>query len=129
MKKYSTKQREELMTFFEQHPDRQFTAGQIVEALADEKISKSSIYRNINELEKNGTISRAVKEGCRESVYQYTKAEKCRNAIHLACIKCGSIRHMNTDSAHLVKVAVAGTDGFHIENAMVYGICGSCDAS
>lgn len=127
MKKYATKQREELMNFFEKNPDRQFTAGQIAEALSNGKISKSSVYRNLNELEKEGTISRAVKESCREAVYQYTKAKKCKNAIHLACIKCGSIKHMNKESARKVREAVVGTDGFYIGNAFVYGICQNCE--
>lgn len=126
MKKYSTRQREELMAFFKNNPDRQFTANQIASSLSDEKISKSSVYRNLSELEKEGTINRAVKEGCHESVYQYTKAEECQNAIHLACVKCGSIKHMNSSSAVRMREAVIDKDSFYIGNAVVYGVCGNC---
>jgi len=126
MKEYSTKQRDELMHFFAEHPDTQFTANTIVELLAD-KISKSAVYRNLSKLENEGTISRAVKEGCRESVYQYTKSEECKNSIHLACIKCGNIKHMNPKAAEHVREAVIDNDGFFIGNGVVYGLCGNCE--
>lgn len=126
MKKYSTKQREELMAYFEQHPHKQFTAHEIAETLAAE-ISQSAVYRNLSELEKDGTISRSLKEGCRESLYQYTKAEACKNAIHLACTKCGNIRHLNSKIAENMRKAAKEMDGFFIGNAFVYGICGNCE--
>lgn len=126
MKKYSTKQREELMAFFEEHPHKQFTAHEIAEALS-EGISQSAVYRNLSELEKEGTIKRSIKEGCRESVYQYTKAEACKNAIHLACTKCGNIRHLDSKIAERIRKAAEEIDGFLIGNACVYGVCGNCE--
>lgn len=126
MKKYSTKQREELMAFFEQHPHKQFTAHEIAEQLS-EGISQSAVYRNLSELEKEGTITRNVKEGCRESVYQYTKAKECENAIHLTCVKCGNIKHMDSKLAESMRKATAEKNSFFIGNAMLYGICGNCE--
>lgn len=126
MKKYSTKQREVLMAFFEAHPHKQFTAHEIAEALAEE-ISQSAVYRNLSDLEKEGTITRNVKEGCRESVYQYTKAEACKNAIHLTCVKCGNIKHMDAKVAESMRRATAEINSFFIGNSMLYGVCGNCE--
>lgn len=126
MKKYSTKQREELMAFFERHPHKQFTAQEIAGALASE-ISKSAVYRNLSELEKDGTISRSIKEGCRESIYQYTRAKECENAIHLSCVKCGNIKHMDFELAESMRKATAEKNSFFIGNTIVYGLCENCE--
>lgn len=126
MKKYSTKQREVLMEFFELHPHKQFTAHEIASELSEE-ISQSAVYRNLSEMEKDGIISRSIKEGCRESMYQYTMAEECKNAIHLTCVKCGNIKHMDASIAESMRKAALEKNEFFIGNAMLYGVCGNCE--
>ena len=51
MAKYMTKQRKLLLAFLSAHADETLPTSRIVEALADEKISASAIYRNLSALE------------------------------------------------------------------------------
>ena len=47
MSSYSTRQREALLAYLSRHPDELLSARQIADALADEKISLSAVYRNL----------------------------------------------------------------------------------
>ena len=51
MPSYSTRQRKVLLAYLSQHPDELLSARQIADALADEKISLSAVYRNLAQLE------------------------------------------------------------------------------
>ena len=58
---YNTEQRTALLSFLTENPDKTFSAKQIAEALAGKNISKSSVYRNIAELESEQKIKRVTK--------------------------------------------------------------------
>lgn len=51
MSSYSTRQRKALLAYLSRHPDELLSARQIADALADEKISLSAVYRNLAQLE------------------------------------------------------------------------------
>ncbi len=128
MSQYMTEQRKLLMSFLEQHHDKQMSVKDIAEALSDKKISVSALYRNLTFLEKAGHISRTLKSGSRESYYQYVKAEVCKNSIHITCTGCGKTFHMNTVAAESMINAVKATDGFEISRlkTVLYGTCKEC---
>lgn len=86
---YSTEQRNSLLSFLSENPDKMFSAKQVELALSGKEISKSAIYRNLAELESEGKIKRCSKPGSRESFYQFFDCNSCRTHIHLSCQKCG----------------------------------------
>ena len=64
MSSYSTQQRKALLAYLSRHPDELLSARQIADALADEKISLSAVYRNLAQLEteeKCGAAARAAR--------------------------------------------------------------------
>ena len=61
MKKYHTEQRRRLLSFLQEHSDRQFSVEEIAEYLCgDGTISVSSIYRNINAMAAEGAGWREI---------------------------------------------------------------------
>ena len=125
---YNTEQRNFLLNFLRQNPDKMFSAKQIEAALSDKRISRSAVYRNIAELENDGKIKRCTKAGCRESLYQYYDTQDCRNHIHLSCTKCGKIFHMENSVADNLINDVETTEGFEISKGetTLYGKCRDC---
>ena len=76
MAKYVTKQRRQLLDYLSRHTDEQMTARQIADALTQENISLSAVYRNLSDLEADGLLKRSVREGTRD-VFFKKGAGKC----------------------------------------------------
>lgn len=127
---YNTEQRNLLLNFLKSKPDTMFSAKQIADSLNHEKISRSAVYRNLADLEAEGKIKRATKEGSRETFYQYYDLQSCKNHIHLSCTQCGKIFHMENDVANQLMTALENTEGFEINKGKttLYGICKECQS-
>lgn len=125
---YSTEQRNILLTYLQTNPDTVFSAKQIAESLADKNISRSAVYRNLAQLESEQKIKRVVKNGSRETYYQFYDTTACRNHIHLSCTKCGKIFHMEGNDADRLSQMLNGNEGFELNKSetVIYGLCKEC---
>lgn len=128
MAKYQTRQRKRLLTYLAAHTDQQMTARQISEALADESISLSAVYRNLSTLEEEGLLKRSVREGTREVYFQYIATESCRDSLHLSCLICGKSTHLGEAEAEALLRSTLKSTGFQIDKSetILYGICANC---
>ena len=125
---YSTEQRNILLTYLQTNPDTVFSAKQIAQSLADKNISRSAVYRNLAQLESEQKIKRVVKNGSRETYYQFYDTTACRNHIHLSCTKCGKIFHMEGNDADRLSQILNGNEGFELNKSetVIYGLCKEC---
>lgn len=128
MSKYMTKQRKALLAFLSAHADEELTARQMEQALSEQGISISAVYRNLADLEKEGKVRRSSKSGSREVYYLYTDGSECRDCLHLSCEKCGKTYHMSMEGAQTLIDALAQSDEFTVDksNTVLYGVCKSC---
>ena len=128
MSSYSTRQRKALLAYLSRHPDELLSARQIADALADEKISLSAVYRNLAQLEAEEKVRRSSKSGTREVYYQYLDAESCKVALHMSCVKCGRTFHMASGNAALFAKHLAQSEQFTLDAAdtILYGTCADC---
>ena len=128
MSKYITRQRKEILSYLSTHTDELLSAQEIGDALKEENVSLSAVYRNLGELEAEGKLRRGTRGGSREIYYQYIGAETCRDCLHLSCKKCGKTFHMHSDGAEQLVDAVAKLEGFTVDKSdtVLYGICGDC---
>ena len=128
MPRYSTRQRKALRAYLSRHPDELLSARQIADALADEKISLSAVYRNLAQLEAEEKVRRSAKSGSHEAFYQYLDAKGCKGALHMSCVKCGKTFHMADSNAALFAKHLAQSEQFTLDAAdtLLYGICSDC---
>ena len=126
--KYVTKQRKILLDYLTKHTDDPLPVQEIAEALEQESISKSSVYRNLAELENEGVVRRKYRGAGRELLYPYVGAEACKGSIHLSCKQCGRTFHMTAAGADQLLRAVAETEGFAVDkgDTVLYGVCEDC---
>ena len=110
MPDYKTQQRKVFLAYLSQHTDELLSARQIADALAEEKVRRSS------------------KSGTREVYYQYLDAESCKGALHMSCVKCGKTYHMADSNAALFAEHLAQSEHFTLDTAetILYGICSDC---
>ena len=125
---YNTEQRTALLSFLNENPDKTFSAKEIAEALSGKNISKSSVYRNLAELESEQKIKRVTKAGRVESFYQFCDNSSCKNHIHLSCTKCGKIFHMEHAQTERLVSELESSDGFEVSvgETTLYGVCKDC---
>lgn len=128
MPKYMTKQRTQLLDFFEQNHDQQHTVREIADKLAAENISISAIYRNLADLEAEGKLRKITRPGVRDVYYQYTDAHGCRDQLHLSCERCGKTFHASEAGSTELLNILSKCDSFSVDksNTVLYGICKNC---
>ena len=126
--KYMTRQRKTLLGYLSRHPDEALSAQAIAAALELAGVSLSAVYRNLAELEAEGQIRRASREGSREVYYQYTGSEACKDSLHLKCKKCGRTFHMDANGAEQLLGVVEKAEGFAVDkgDTVLYGVCELC---
>lgn len=127
MAKYITKQRKMLLDYLSRHTDENLSASQIAAALSD-TVSQSAVYRNLSDMEAEGTLHRVMGGGGKEAVYRYSDAVTCSDKLHLSCKKCGRTVHMQKQIADTLVSSVAANEAFAIDTSetVIYGVCAAC---
>ena len=98
MAKYQTEQKKLLLRYMEKSENRQFSAEELAMALiaeGEKAPGKSTVYRLVTELYSEGTLRRFPKTEGRGWLYQYHGAGGCSGHLHLKCVSCGKLLHLN----------------------------------
>lgn len=106
-----------------------FDADQLIQRLEQRKdgkrVSRSTIYRHLKQLEEAGLIRKVARQGDRdlyEHDYGYPQHD------HLICKKCGELTEFHNDEISKVLEQVAKEHGFRIESHRLeaHGLCDNC---
>lgn len=128
---YKTEQKNAVLCFLKQNCEHHFTASQIVQALKTNQNApgKSSVYRIISNLVKQGKVKRFESNSENSFVYQYAHlSDSCENHYHLKCIDCGKLIHMECEHLSDVCRHIASEHGFVVGTgkSVIYGQCKEC---
>lgn len=133
MAKYKTHQKNLLTDFLTSHPDTPFTVEQIVTELkksSDDAPGKSTVYRLISALVEEGTVKRFVKGNSRQFQYQIAGGEDCHHHLHMKCVSCGKLFHMEDELSEKLLEDIMENNSFRVEcdQTTLYGCCKECSA-
>lgn len=134
---YQTKQKARILSYFEAHPDRHFTAAELVQAMQTDgtPIGAATVYRQLERLEQGGLLRRYALDDRGSACWQYggeeAKAGTCHSHFHLKCTMCGVLIHLDCDHLAEITAHVQRDHGFAIaaERTTFYGICRACQQS
>lgn len=129
MKRYSTQQRQVLLSYLMEHADFPLSAETICKGIGGQrKISASAVYRNLARLAVDGTVQRLSGSDGKTALYRYAGGGRCDSHLHLKCERCGRILHMNDGVSNDVLQRVQETVRFSVDtrNTVLYGVCDSC---
>ncbi len=132
MAQYQTMQKKALKDFLSRHRDRAFTIEEITNTMreegGDDMPGKSTIYRLITAMLKEGGVRRFVREGSRNFVYQIMDCEKCGEHLHLKCKSCGRLLHMNSEASDKILNQIMQDNSFKIDeiSTVLMGVCKDC---
>lgn len=128
---YKTKSRKQILDFLKEKKDSSVSVSEIKENM--EKIgcavNLSTIYRYMDKLVEEGSVMKYHSEKGEKAGFQYIEPEhNCHCHLHLQCVKCGKIIHLNYSFMEEIQVYIEKYHGFTIQcdNSILYGICQSC---
>ena len=125
---YNTEKKLLITDFLKNHKDEAFTIDEIVIALSPSGAGKSTYYRIISKMVKNGEIRKITDEHSRHTTYQYLGNNDCHEHLHLTCKECGRLIHLDHETTHLIEEKIILSTRFTIdEGSLIFGICRGCE--
>lgn len=125
VKVYKTKQKDLVLKEVMKH--KEFTINEIYEELKED-VGLTTIYRKIDDLIKEGKISKYIGK---DNVTYYQYLEHCDkdNHFYLRCEKCGDMEHVDCDCINELSEHITGKHNFTLnkENIVISGICNKCN--
>lgn len=132
MAEYKTEQRRILIDFMTKYPELSLSADQWLEKMAlvfktDEMPSRSTVYRTMLKLEREGKVLRCVEGNSHTCKYQIASCHG-HTHLHLKCIGCGTLIHMSKENSQLLSETVLKDNGFNVDEkqTVIYGRCTKC---
>ena len=128
---YITKQKQLLEEFLKENESKDFSATQILSYLEKRGIviSRATIYRNLNKLEKEGVIRKYPLKKGKEAAFQFNgKDNACESHFHLKCLSCGMLYHLECGETEKLAEHIYNEHKFTISKGetVIYGFCNNC---
>lgn len=128
---YATASRKKILDFLKSNSDRTVTVTDIDSYLKrnDSEVNITTIYRYLDKLAKEGTVIKYVAEKGSQAVYQYVEhGHRCEEHLHLKCVKCGMIIHLECAFMDEIAEHIGKEHGFMLQckNSIIYGLCEKC---
>ena len=89
----------------------------------------TTVYRYLDKLAGEQRIMKYVADKGEKAVFQYVdEGRHCREHLHLKCVQCGRIYHLDCHFMDEVRAHLMAEHGFTLqcEGSVLYGLCRSC---
>ena len=128
---YATMSRKRMLHFLMENSNRAVSAADIDAYLkqSGNTVNITTIYRYLDKLAKEGTVIKYVAEKGGQAVYQYVEqGHHCEEHLHLKCVSCGCIIHLECAFMNEISEHVLKDHGFALQckNSIIYGLCRNC---
>lgn len=131
-RKYKTKGKDRILLYLKDNPNTHITAEEIYNYLkaGGEKIGLTTIYRQLENLVKEGMAIKYVNGRNIPACFQYVKEgeERRLNIYHMKCENCGKLTHLSCDQVDKIINHISEEHGFVIDakRTVFYGLCPNC---
>ena len=124
---YKTEGKQKVLELFRENSHRSGTVSEVYSSLKDCGIGKSSVYRLISEYEKAGLITPVPGLGKDGEHYRFAEQGSCREHLHLKCMECGKLVHLDKATSGAISDNLLSQAGFSLDGAAVLsGKCSKC---
>lgn len=128
---YATISRKKMLEFLKENKNHTVTVTDVAQYLKahDNEVNPTTIYRYLDKLEKEGTVIKYAAEKGSRALYQYVESgHNCEEHLHLQCVKCGKVIHLECHFMNEILEHVEKEHGFIMQckNSIVYGTCSEC---
>lgn len=128
---YSTKSRACILKYLQENSAVAVSVNDIVAFIEKQGITANvtTVYRFLNQLTEEKQVIKFTDESGQKAVFQLASSEKeCHKHIHIKCVSCGKIHHLDCDFMDEIKNHLKTEHGFDLlcEQSVLYGICADC---
>ena len=128
---YNTKQKRSILQLLENNKNRQLSCDEITEMLKNNgtPVGKTTVYRYLDSLEKNGQVRKYTDSDSKTSSFQYIDSHlNCQEHMHLRCLRCGGLVHLGCDFMSDVGKHILEHHKFRVDNSktVILGLCEKC---
>lgn len=128
---YNTKQKDALLRCLEQQKSQSLTVDGVCALLtaSGEPIGRSTVYRRLEELCREGKISRFAPEAGKSVTYRFIGSDCGADChFHLICTSCGAVAHTHCHALESLFAHMASEHGFAVDGrkTILYGVCEKC---
>lgn len=122
---YKTKQRDEIVEFFNSHRGKCYTAKDLIKS-GEVSSGEATVYRTLSKLAGQGILKRFTDGDA--ACYQLNESEECSRHFHLKCESCGRLIHMDCDFMADMSRHIEQSHSFFVDigKTVIYGLCGEC---
>lgn len=122
---YNTTQKKQLLDFLKENNEVAFAIEDIASRIS---VGKSTIYRLMPKLIKDGIVKRFTKGTTRVFLYQYINCEECSGHLHMKCTDCGKILHMDNKITNALLSNIMCDNEFSVDKnqTILFGKCSHC---
>ena len=135
MAEYVTEQKLIIKKILEDNRDCAYTVEELMDKLQavypDNTPARSTVYRLITHLTEEGEVKRFVPKNSRKAAYQIVVGEHCDSHLHLKCMGCGKLFHLDEGISDELLDKVRSTSGFSVneEETVLFGKCNTCQTA
>ncbi|MBR4305740.1 MAG: transcriptional repressor [Ruminiclostridium sp.] len=125
---YKTKQSEIVLSYLKENSESHLTANDIALALAGKNVSKTTVYRHLEKLCREGMVRKYILEEGDSACYQYIGDDVCHSHFHLKCLICNKLLHLQCDHLSEIESHINARHNFKVDNSrtVFYGTCNEC---
>ena len=94
------------------------------------KVNTTTVYRYLDKLCAEHVVIKYPDLNSDKAVFQFAGEEKkCTDHLHLKCIRCGKVVHLDCDFMDELKEHLFQEHGFRLQCSgdMLHGICKDCE--
>lgn len=128
---YNTKTRQLILDYLIRNRQHAVSASNILHHLEAQGASPNptTVYRYLDRLAGEQRIMKYVSDKGERAVFQYVdEGQHCHDHLHLKCVRCGRIFHLDCGFMDEVRAHLASQHSFTLqcEGSVLYGLCGAC---
>lgn len=129
---YATVSRKKMLEYLAANANKTVNVQDIHKHLCENDcgVNITTIYRFMDKLTKEGRVMKYASEDGSQAVYQYVEpSSHCDEHLHLQCVKCGTICHLDYPGMEEFTEQIKKKHGFCIQckNSIIYGVCEKCE--
>ena len=133
MAEYHTEQKKLLINFLREHKENSYTVQDICKELNKEgsSVGQSTVYRLMTKLVQEKQVRKQIAESSRKAVYRIALDSEYHNHLHLQCVQCGKILHLDEKISDSLVDTVQKLNNFSVseEDTVLLGKCAGCKYS
>ena len=128
---YNTRTRQLILDYLINNCQHAVSASNILEHLEAQGASPNptTVYRYLDKLAGEQRIMKYVADKGERAVFQYVdEGRHCREHLHLKCVDCGRLIHLDEDVSDALQSDLLRAAGFTVDgrSTTIYGTCAAC---